>query len=208
MQSWIDKRNEIDQIADAESKGIEPKVKEAIVGLNLLGHNTTQSCEGHSGPEQYSRPWIRIEAPNKPAYRFAGQEDIFRAVAQRFSTTIEAIQRAENEDAWREAMNESGKAGESTEYAEWRLTNQEIMNKMSALLSEFYSERQVDPSVRLHLAENSSGGFEIHNGLKDYPSIPEDMTQEDKKEIETQLKQCQAEIESFTKFLRDKFFGK
>lgn len=207
MQLWIEKRAEIDQVADAEGKGIEPKIKEAIVGLNVMGYETTQSCEGHSGPDQFSLPWIRVAAPNEPAYRFAGQEDAFQRAATKFNTTLEAIRRADNADGYWEAMREASENGESPEHISWREQNGELIRKLQNLLDEFYQGRNVDSEVRLYIVVNPEGDFELRQGAKEYQALPEDLTDKDKQGISEKLTACQTEIDAFTKFLRQKFLG-
>jgi len=103
-QAWQLKEREIEAVTDRLGFPIEPGIKDVVVGLNLLGLNTTQSCEGH--PDRgMGAPWVEVAAPDEPVWRFAGQKEIFQNVADKYGVDLEAVLRADNEDAWKEAWN-------------------------------------------------------------------------------------------------------
>lgn len=63
---------EVENIADAEGRPIDPGIKETVIALKALEFPTCQSCEGHPAerPEeievkghQSRAPWVWIESP-------------------------------------------------------------------------------------------------------------------------------------------------
>lgn len=60
-KKWQNATAEINKITDALGKGIDEGVKETVIALNVLGINTTQSCEGHLD-WGISAPWVDIGA--------------------------------------------------------------------------------------------------------------------------------------------------
>ena len=56
-------REDIENWADMNGKGIDESIKETVIMLSALDMPTSQSCEGHieSGT---SAPWVGISAPN------------------------------------------------------------------------------------------------------------------------------------------------
>jgi len=67
--------------------GIEEGIKETVVGLNVFGIETVNSCEGHPNHGRIA-PWVSIEKwENKPKERFAGQKEFERKVYERLGVT-------------------------------------------------------------------------------------------------------------------------
>ena len=58
-RAWADMVRRVEKVVDGQGERVEEGIKEAVVVLNLLGVNTTQSCEGH---EDYGEgPYIDVE---------------------------------------------------------------------------------------------------------------------------------------------------
>jgi len=72
--------------------GIEPEIKEAVVGLNVFGVETVNSCGGHFNRGRIA-PWVSIEKwESKPQERYAGQKEFEQQVYERLSV-VEINQR-------------------------------------------------------------------------------------------------------------------
>lgn len=59
-QRWDDMAREVDSWTDGLGMGIDEKIKDTVIVLNLLGFKTRQSCEGHLS-WGHSYPWISLE---------------------------------------------------------------------------------------------------------------------------------------------------
>jgi len=200
-------RWEVESWVDANGMGIDRNIKETVIMLNALDLPTSQSCEGHidSG---IPVPWVRIEAPDEPEERFIGQNAAFEKVAKKYNITLEEAKRAKIGAAYWEAMKECSKNDETEEYKKWLVENKILMDKTKKLLGEFYKNREVDPKVKLKIYE-LQGSFEVHNGGADYKPIIEaekKLSEQEKKARAEKLEKYRAEMQEFTKFLKDKYF--
>src|SRR6266496_3065265 len=113
--AWEEKRKEIDQITDALGLGIDAGIKETVVAFNMLGFNTSASCEGHLG-HGLSTPYIDIEAPGRPETKYVGEMEIFQRVADKYSVPLEEVRRAILFEAWEEAYRESSRNEHTPEF--------------------------------------------------------------------------------------------
>jgi len=207
---WDNKQKEIESWGDKQGLGIDEKVKDTVVAFNVVGLPTGESCEGHLD-HGYSAPWVGVEAPDEPAERFIGQNNIFQKVANEYGLSLEEIKRGENNEAYFKALGEAAENGETPEYDKWRQKNQELMKKTSELLDEFYKDRNVPENLKLKISEGAEGPFRIHNGGEDYRPMTEEkfekLADEQKKDLSQRLEQYQGEIKEFTEFLKEKYFG-
>src|SRR5579864_6767791 len=113
--AWEAKRREIDQITDALGLGIDEDIKETVVAFNMLGFNTSASCEGHLD-HGLSTPFIDIEAPGRPETEYVGEMEIFQRIADKYGISLKEIRRAMPLEAWREAYRESSHNKQTPEY--------------------------------------------------------------------------------------------
>lgn len=72
---WDKNRAEVDKIADKLGKGIDEKIKEAVVAFRVYGFITSQSCEGHiCEVNEKCRtgvpfPWIELYTPEPKGWK-------------------------------------------------------------------------------------------------------------------------------------------
>src|SRR3989344_9540249 len=88
------------------------------------------------------------------------------------------------------------------------IKNEKLLAKGHNLLEEFYKERKVEPDVKLQI-EEGVGNFRIHNGGEDYQPVIEEereFTEEEKKIRAEKVGKYRAEMQEFTKFLRNRYF--
>ena len=72
--------------------GIEDGIKETVVGLNVFGIETVNSCEGHFNHGRIA-PWVSIEKwESKPQERYIGQKEFEQQVYERLGV-VEINQR-------------------------------------------------------------------------------------------------------------------
>lgn len=206
-------RQEVNDWADRLGERVDAGIKEIVAVFNVIGIPTSASCEGHSGSDHgYPAPWVEVEAPDEPDWRFEHQKEIYEQVAKKHGITVDEVLHADNDEAWVEAMRLSAEQEETAEYRLWQEKNQELFEKAEALLREFYKER--DASDEIHIkAYRSVDGFRIHNGGKfsipnnEKERLQNELTEEDRGRIPEVLKASQQEMNAFTEFLKEKYFG-
>lgn len=200
-------RQDVENTGDRLGKPIDGGIKETVVMFKANELPTSGSCEGHveSG---LPVPYVDVSAPNEPAERFVGENEIFEKVANKYNVTPEEVRTSQIDEAYWEAMKESSQNEETEEYKKWNEENEKLIQKGHNLLDEFYKERQVEPNVKLEI-EEGVGGFRIHNGGEDYnPSIEEkgEFTEQEKKIRTEKVEKYRSEMNEFTEFLKGKYF--
>lgn len=201
---WEAKLKELDEIGDANGLGLDKHTKEVVATLNVSGFNTGQSCEGHvdSG---YGAPWARIEAPNEPEERYVDERKIYEDVAKKYGVSYEDVWRANNQEAWVEAVKLCNKQEETAEFKAWRKESKKLRDKIRSLVDEFYQERKADSQTEIKVEDiGGSGTFRIHNGGRDY-NLVERMKDGQKKGLDERLTKYREEMQAFGNFLKNKF---
>lgn len=201
-QTWQAKKEEIEQVTDRLGFPIEPHIKNTVVGLNLFGLNTVQSCEGHSD-RGIGAPWVEIAAPNEPEWRFIGQMEIFEQIAEKYGVSIEAVLHADNEEAWQEAWQLTTQKTSTTtpDYEAWEEKTRRSRERAGILIEEYYKDRKIEAPVALFL-----DGDRIHNGGSDYMLVKE-MDDEQRSGLPERLVTYQSETESFSSFLMGRYLA-
>jgi len=207
-------RQEVDSWGDRLGEGVDEGIKETVAVYNAMELPTSASCEGHFGSESehgFPAPWVEVEAPDKPQWRFEHEGEIYEQVAKKYGVTVNAVLHADNDEAWREATQSSAEQKETAEYRAWREENEKLLKKSESLLQEFYRERNVQNDIRI-IADRNVGGFRVHNGGKFYipnnakERLENELTEEERKRIPDILRASQEEMKSFTDFLKEKYF--
>ena len=215
QEVWSKVKNEMVHTGDGLGRGIDEGIMEPVIALNVFKINTIQSCEGHID-EGVSAPWIRFAAPNEPAERFVGQNEIFEKVAAKYKMPVEETKRMFNMDAFWEAYGECEKNAETEDFKKWKLETAKILNLIKAILDDFYSNREVGDNIKIKASaesledmtgdffELSSGGNDnsdnrIINGIE--------LSEEEKELLGKRLIKYREEMRAFADFLKDKFFN-
>ncbi|GMQ95146.1 MAG: hypothetical protein BMS9Abin13_258 [Patescibacteria group bacterium] len=203
---WEKWEKEIETMEDSKGREIGPNIKEAVIALNVLKINTSASCEGHV-ERGMTAPWIEVEAPNKPEKQFAGENEVFQKAAKKYGISFKDVRRAKNEQAQAEAVKKSthSQADETPEYKKWREENEKLMRKTVVLLDEFYKKRNTPDNLRLAVHPRA-GGFRVVGGGEDYQEAPNDLSDEEKHQLEKQLAGYREEMWQFADFLKRKHF--
>lgn len=202
--AWEAKLKELDEIGDANGLGLDKHIKEVVAAFNVNGFNTGQSCEGHTD-SGYGAPWIRVEAPNEPEERFIGERKIYEDVAKKYGVSYEDVRRANNQEAWIEAVKLCNKQEEAPEFKVWRKESEKLRDRINELVNEFYKERKVGPETHVHVEEvGAQGDFRVRNGGDDY-NLVERMKESQKKGLDERLQKYREEIQAFGQFLKNKF---
>lgn len=202
-------RREIENIKDRLGRPIDEGIRETVVMFKANGLPTSDSCEGHI-ERGMPVPYVEVSAPNEPEERFIGQNEAFEKVAKKYNITVEEAKTAKIDEAYWEAIRECSQNEETEEYKKWNKENERLLAKAYKFLEEFYKNRRVEPDIKLQI-EEGVGNFRIHNGGEDYQPVIEEereFSEEERKIRAAKLKKYRAEIQEFTKFLKDKYFQK
>lgn len=208
-------RSEVDNYGDRLGEGVDEGIKETVSVYNAIGLPTSASCEGHfEGNESkhgFPVPWVEVGASNEPQWRFEREEQIYGQIAKKYGVTVDKVLHADNNEAWKEAVQLSVGQQETAEYKAWEEENERLFVKMESLLQEFYKGRDVADEFRL-IADKKAGGFRVHNGGKFYipnnkkERLQKELTEEERNRIPEVLKGSQQEMRIFTEFLKEKYF--
>jgi|AntAceMinimDraft_10_1070366.scaffolds.fasta_scaffold38243_3 hypothetical protein len=200
-------RNEVDQIVDAEGKGIEGGIKECVVALKVLGIPPQASCEGHTDKGQISAPWIEINNPDEPDERFIGQNNIFQQVATEKGLSFEDVSRSLNPDAYWEAMKRMPKQ-ETQEFQTWENGNLQLLKKVKGIVEKFYQEygEPENSESKIQFDDDFVGSvFRIYSGGNNYAPLEKNLSENDKATLQKGLIQYRAEMERYSGFLLEKY---
>jgi hypothetical protein len=203
---WKAKAAEIEKRTDALDSPIDRRIKDPVIALNLLGIPTAASCEGHA-MHGSAAPWIEIAAPGEPEQRYINEKQIFQIIANKYGIKYEDLRRGSPDAAWAEASYEASRNDETPEYKQWREANQDIAQKLVAILKQFYSDREAPPDVQIILTINEWGTHTMHNKGEDYKNNTEQLSSEERLERLKRLRHYQSEFHNFTEFLRKHYLG-
>lgn len=88
LTKWNHKLKELDSVTDGLGLGLDKDIKETIAALNLLGVNTSASCEGH--PKWgLPYPWVDIQTPK--GYDLSAKAFKFKAGSKEFKKIVDKI---------------------------------------------------------------------------------------------------------------------
>lgn len=186
---WQQRSRELDNIKDGLGKGIDNGIKETVVALNVLGINTTQSCEGHLDWGT-GAPWIDLRAPNI--------DELAHQMYDAFETA-----RTTSQNAGRGPSEEDkqlfNKAHELR--LEVKRRNLEEAAKAMGLLDTFYKDRDVPYDRRLIISIASAEYNRIESQGAEFQETASPETKQQK------LVEYQHEMQAFTAFLKDTYFS-
>lgn len=191
--NWRAMSDYVNTLTDGLGLGIDEGIKEPVVGLNLLGVNTRQSCEGHVDTGHgIAAPWIDIKA--KPTTEAAG----LREASMKLLDDAEKMATEKGYDdvevaALYKEHHRLNKESRKQELVEAK--------KAMDLLSEFYAERQVPYDRRLVLDVKGYGGATIHPQGSNFQELAEPDVRRQK------LVEYQQEMKDFSVFLKAKYIG-
>lgn len=189
---WEQKKGEIDGIKDRLGKGLDEGIKETVTSLQVLGINTTQSCEGHL-EWGVGAPWVEVAAPES--------ERLSRLEEQAQRTFQEAEAALETEGHITDEI--------ATKFDEAHTLRREVKRinlveaaKVMPLLETFYQNRQDTPfDGRLTLSFLSHGSSRIESQGAAFQETASSEIKQQK------LAEYQEEMRVFTSFLKNKYFS-
>jgi len=208
-------RQKLETTTDRLGAEIEEGIKEVVVGLNVMGLTTVQSCEGHPDSSHgYPYPWVMIEAPGEPEESHVGEKELCERFAREHGVDAEQLLRAAvSEEVWFEFQEQIEALPELTpEFITWREANRKLYERAIGLLEEFYFDRTVslDVQVRAIPINEDTMVFQLRSNEKlNYEDEgPESaLAQQERQEALKKLKPRRDEMEAFADFLKNKFLN-
>ena len=222
QHKWNEKVRDLESIVDALGSHIEDGIKETVAGLQLLGFNTTGSCEGHNNwGSPY--PWVQMNTGGEPKYRWEGEKEMREIIAaelhiasreiEQSSPQYDFIKWEKVDDIFHERLPDN--APETKEYIAWIEKNRELANRLEFLIKKFYSTDVPNaklPRVTIQL---------FFAGSEPRLLIDDEKRKDDEEEIERIIKEKkipstaliervsrrQTEMKRFPAFLKHEFFS-
>ncbi|MEI6266299.1 MAG: hypothetical protein WCP14_00180 [bacterium] len=196
-------RAEVDELADRLGLEIDPGIKETVVALRASGLNTTQSCEGHSGPG-LPWPWVDVVAPGEPEERWEGELAEFLRVAVEKGLNFDNLRRGDPLDIYQQIINQVSNNPQTAQFEEWRASNGELGKRLEQLLSEFYVGRMVDEAVRIRIDQGELTGSRLQSFEQKAGDFVFEYTSVDSEKHQGEiplLEKRRAEMNAFAEFL-------
>jgi|SRR3989344_2224190 len=132
---WQCKLGEFGEVGDALGEGIDERIKETVAAFNLVGLNTYASCEGHL-EWGIGAPWVDVQAEGEPDERFIGEKKIIEKIAKKYGITYEDVERANNKEAWVEAIKIFSENEETPESKAWSKKNERLRERLPRYQAE------------------------------------------------------------------------
>jgi hypothetical protein len=182
---WQKMHGELIQITDGLGKPPDSGIMETIVGLNVLGITTRQSCEGHTNWGT-GAPWVDVEATGTH-------------IAELEREALAAWEKATNLDREHAPEEELDKVFAEANQARRRVQVEHlrVAQHVVSLLDEFYKTRQVLFDQRLVM---TYGATRLESQGAAFQTLADPELKQQK------LLEYQDEMNAFTEFVKGKFY--
>jgi hypothetical protein len=181
-------RARVADFTDALGKPLDAGIFETVVYLNLLGTQTTQSCEGHLD-HGCPYPWVTlIDDERSRQFHRAWREVCSLEERTKASASVEAF------DAYLSAESDLRAL-----IAQWEAQDT-CLAHFSALLEDFYTNRATN-AARLVIKRLQPGTYRLEPG---FSRVAAEMPAHLKARY---LLLGQAEMQDFTVYLKQRFFA-
>ena len=197
--AWNRMWEEVSSWKDSLGHPIDEKVKKAVVALNLLGHQTRQSCEGHL-EHSSAYPWIDfVIQPEVDTLinhftlvreELVKEEELLKTKYP--NLTFEEVIKKPEALSWQMLMD---KVHQLSKECEGALTAQS--KELYLLLNDFYQDRRVDYDCAIILFTYESPRIQSL-GAERQEGRSED-------ERKTKLLEYQVEMNCFADFLKNHY---
>ena len=202
---WRHYETAINRVVDAEGEPVDPGIKDALVALNALEINTTNSCEGHVD-KGCGVPWIRIESPRDPDEHFQDEIATCQAMANKFGVSLDDVRRGACAEAKDAAAEIYLKNDETVAFHNWKQSNRELRQRVVTLLDSFYSNRETSTDSRITIDDYGDDSFKISVGAAEKPIDKTGNTQI-KAAIEARLQLDRQELNALTEYIKNLLFS-
>jgi hypothetical protein len=188
-------------IRDGLGKGIDAGIKETVISFMVNGIVTKGSCEGHLDRGRLY-PYIHIDSSPKEELRNRSQL-LRKRMEENGYSDIESVP-ITDKDLYEEIQ---------TILNEYNIYKEEINSKIKLLLENFYSHHQPITNESMLTVWKGGAFFEVSPvsgagvGLENWEKFKQKEKEMSLEERKAYLENSQAEMKSFTGFLKDRFFN-
>ena len=217
QQLWDKKMAEM-LISDGYGYVLDAGIRNAVVALQLLGFNTTQSDQGNYSDS----PWVEVGAPD-PRSVYEEEDELKAQLMAAHAVRPEEIdpssplfsreKQVEIEGTARRELA-SRNAPFTSEYEEWHAKTLQYAKDLHALIDEFYKlqpAEQQNPSLRVSI----DFPYRTPNHSRDIQDVPflcvvfnnkdvDEMKEEDRHQ---RVVHAQQEMGQFADYLKSRFFS-
>ncbi|MBU0706878.1 hypothetical protein KKG41_00715 [Patescibacteria group bacterium] len=203
---WQKTAEAVDRVVDPENEPVDKGIKETVIALNALNINTSGSCEGHTD-HGTGMPFVHIEASGEPEEQYKGETAAIQKIADERGLDFDVVKRGIDGQAKEDAFDIYSENGQTDDYKKWCEENRALRQQVTGVLEEYNRDRDVAPDVRLMIVNYGDDSFRINNGGVHEKPVNEKPDEEQKQELIRRLESDQAEMKTFTEFLKKKYFG-
>ncbi|GCF11685.1 hypothetical protein [Dictyobacter arantiisoli] len=179
---WQEMEQQLERVTDPIGTPIDPGIMKAVTALNVLGVETSSSCEGHL-QHGHAAPWVDFHAVDTEMIR------------KKALAASRLLQEAEEQHAPQETLNEL--THEMFQLAaEERVAYYQGSWLVHQALEAFYLEHHAPYDQQLYLHNDSFGQSRLQpHGIDYQPQRPPEVQA-------TLLKLYQQEMQAFATFLK------
>jgi hypothetical protein len=207
MERYLDEStsDEYDDFEEFSEGSIEEGIKELVVGLNLIGIETTGSCEGHFKGVSRTNGILYIDELGKEYYEKIENpplEGVWSNPHVAFPLDVYPFLASTEKERILASTEKERKIKEEEK-------ERKIITALQSLIDEYYQEKKEMLEVRVRIkkarsryadyeitASNAEGTEKI-SGIEDYRKLKQKATE--------RLKSEQQEILGFSKFIKKKY---
>ena len=202
------KLKEVREFKDRLGYPVDARIVEAVAMLQLLGLNTAGSCEGHVDEPGRMAPWVDVEAPNEPEYRYKGEQHITDTILSEFGIDKNTLLDGETDaamQAWEKLNRALSHEEETEEYKQWTAENKRLAQKMKMIIAEYEQQEDIAKKGPITIDESGNGSVRIHTGGEDFKRNSRDLAESEKEEMRVRLQRSQEVMNVFIQYLRERF---
>lgn len=197
IENWQTLEKEVDTWTDALGMPIDPKIKDIVIVLNLLGFKTEQSCQGHIDHGR-AYPWVAFLVENRENNEKIEIFDRIKLAEEKLeeqfpNLTLNEIRRTQPTEELSSLYSELHKISDKIE-----INEKKQLKPIKDLLNRFYRQHKIDLDSVILLQDRI---YEIYSYGGDWQII------RDPEEKLVKLKKYQDEMEAFTTFLVHYYFN-
>jgi hypothetical protein len=193
LANWRIMAARVAEVKDGLGRPIDAGIVEPVIALNLLGVNTTQSCEGHTTNEEHGKayPWIDVGRSTEEI------DQLYEVAKQASRRNREGATQEDQNAAFIELRDVSDKIRELS-----MKSTLEESKKLLELLDEFYHGRK--GSIKQHLIVTY---IPDGSAARLQPQGAELQEINDLEDRDALLRVYKQEMADFSAFLKNKYVG-
>jgi hypothetical protein len=200
-RSWNAMATEVDSWTDALGMPIDPKIRDTVIVLNLLGFKTSQSCEGHIDRGS-AYPWISFNMNDSDARLLVENQ---RAILEKIESKREELKDKYPDTDPYDSPGVSELIKLREKYREVDTQIQEISRKkminLKDLLGDFYKKHPMNYDSVLFFSDEVIDSYWLIN-IGAHWQVARGKDEKLKK-----LKDYQDEMQLFAQFLKDYYWS-